>query len=635
MSPQVLQSPGSRFHWLAYALCVPLLLGSVAGCGDNSTGDSGDGGAPPDGQAEDGSTSCGDGVLDPGETCDEGGETATCDADCTVPQCGDGVVNEAAGEACDGGPTCGPSCQPVAVLPASGLMGDQTLVIPETAELADTVGFAKVHPTVTLPGPTYEILSGNTGDVFAMDPGTGEITIQTAGLLDAGTTPSYALQVRVSDALVGTDTATITVEVLADSAVVYIDPDNSADPSADGSREHPFASFNDFSFAEGTAYLFRRGTTLTHDDGVVIGQSDLLLGAYGSGARPVYHCTASQSGGNVHALYNWSGPQNVTVRDLEIYAPDATSCIRFGGDGGSQATVDNCSAHGAIWGIRAFSLTGLKIVYSEVHDIGDDGMFIQNVTDIEVAYNDVHDVNTHWQFPYTPQTEAAGDAVQFSDCNAWHVHHNRLDRTNSGNKFCFISNNATQSSGILEYNHLRGPLTDGDGGASIYFGSGSDLIVRYNIIQGPSPTALYHHTDNLRFYGNVVWGMSGGVQCHVPSACTVDNNVFHEVDTHILASGDLVARNNIFSLQDGSQEAIVCSGGLTESHNLYTMGTGGTSSVIGDPLFVDAAGGNFRLQPGSGAIDSGTDVSLPFDLDGNPIPTGSAPDIGAYEYQPQ
>jgi len=55
---------------------------------------------------------CGDGVIDNtgthGETCDAGTtgspvETATCNIDCTVRACGDGKVNQTAGEQCDNG----------------------------------------------------------------------------------------------------------------------------------------------------------------------------------------------------------------------------------------------------------------------------------------------------------------------------------------------------------------------------------------------------------------------------------------------------------------------------------------------------------------------------------------------------
>lgn len=46
---------------------------------------------------------CGNGVVEDGEACDDGGESETCNADCTVALCGDGQVNERAGEICDDG----------------------------------------------------------------------------------------------------------------------------------------------------------------------------------------------------------------------------------------------------------------------------------------------------------------------------------------------------------------------------------------------------------------------------------------------------------------------------------------------------------------------------------------------------
>jgi cysteine-rich repeat protein len=46
---------------------------------------------------------CGNGILEAGEDCDDQGESATCDADCTPAECGDGTLNVAAGEECDDG----------------------------------------------------------------------------------------------------------------------------------------------------------------------------------------------------------------------------------------------------------------------------------------------------------------------------------------------------------------------------------------------------------------------------------------------------------------------------------------------------------------------------------------------------
>ena len=57
---------------------------------------------------------CGNGTVDPGEFCDDGGESSSGDIDCSAARCGDGVMNVSAGEACDDGAptlTCDNSCQ--------------------------------------------------------------------------------------------------------------------------------------------------------------------------------------------------------------------------------------------------------------------------------------------------------------------------------------------------------------------------------------------------------------------------------------------------------------------------------------------------------------------------------------------
>src|SRR5262245_58874804 len=56
---------------------------------------------------------CGNGKKDTLEQCDEGGETATCNSNCTVAFCGDKIINNAASETCDTGgqsATCNADC---------------------------------------------------------------------------------------------------------------------------------------------------------------------------------------------------------------------------------------------------------------------------------------------------------------------------------------------------------------------------------------------------------------------------------------------------------------------------------------------------------------------------------------------
>jgi len=58
---------------------------------------------------------CGNGIIDAGESCDDAGESVTCDIDCTPVDCGDGLLNATASEQCDGGgesTTCNYDCTP-------------------------------------------------------------------------------------------------------------------------------------------------------------------------------------------------------------------------------------------------------------------------------------------------------------------------------------------------------------------------------------------------------------------------------------------------------------------------------------------------------------------------------------------
>ena len=91
-----------------------------ARCGDGLVAEEepcDDGGDSADCDADCTLPECGDGYLNAtaGEACDEGGDSADCDADCTLPECGDGYLNATAGEACDDGgdsADCDADCTP-------------------------------------------------------------------------------------------------------------------------------------------------------------------------------------------------------------------------------------------------------------------------------------------------------------------------------------------------------------------------------------------------------------------------------------------------------------------------------------------------------------------------------------------
>lgn len=74
-------------------------------------------------------------------------------------------------------------------------------------------------------------------------------------------------------------------------------------------------------------------------------------------------------------------------------------------------------------------------------------------------------------------------------------------------------------------------------------------------------------------------------------------------------------------------------GGATVVYDLLQSGYPGTGNISGDPLFVDAASGDFHVLPGSPVVDAGTSAvgAVAEDGDLDPMASPPAPDIGLDE----
>ncbi len=83
--------------------------------------------------------------------------------------------------------------------------------VAEDAAVNDAVGIVSATDPDAGDTVTYTITAGNTGDAFAIDGGSGAITVNAA--LDHETDGSYTLTVRAADARGGTDTAAVVITV--------------------------------------------------------------------------------------------------------------------------------------------------------------------------------------------------------------------------------------------------------------------------------------------------------------------------------------------------------------------------------------------------------------------------------------
>jgi hypothetical protein len=170
----------------------------------------------------------------------------------------------------------------------------------------------------------------------------------------------------------------------------------------------------------------------------------------------------------------------------------------------------------------------------------------------------------------------------------------------------------------------------GGGGGGILLENASDALIKNNVI-----------ARNSAFGG-------GGIHWLVPSGQPGPNVVNNTIADNralqgsaVLADGfDVASRltNNIL-VGSGAGPVLECGtfndlnppvirfndvyhreGGLTYG-GICTDQTGVNGNISVDPVFVDAAGGNFHLQPTSRAIDVGINAGAPdADIDGDPRP---------------
>lgn len=230
--------------------------------------------------------------------------------------------------------------------------------------------------------------------------------------------------------------------------------------------------------------------------------------------------------------------------------------------------------------------------------------------------------------------------VTFNNSTA---HHNTGDGFNSNQTGSITCNKCSSYS-----NGQLGDSSSGDGYTSH---DASTLNIRYSIAYGNYKSGVAvtgtssGEVKNSTFYNNYEpslgsgWDTSGdvGIGINATGTWVIKNNITsdHPVEMMITAqavNGGVNVTSDYNNFYKSSGEASFGYNGTFSNFSTYkTSSNKDSHSLNVNPLFADKTVNNFKLQPTSVLINSGTDVSLTSDFLGNQIV--GTPDLGVYEFQ--
>ncbi len=183
-----------------------------------------------------------------------------------------------------------------------------------------------------------------------------------------------------------------------------------------------------------------------------------------------------------------------------------------------------------------------------------------------------------------------------------------------------VVSNSLQRSGIIlaAYDHARI----------------ENVIIRNNVVFNNPHSGIYIPgiVSNVKIYNNTMFGNGGaalsiyGTEKDV-NRVDIRNNIFD------LSSANGSAANTQHVKNEKGNSTIALSNNLYWPKPVRLLKLTDTSSLIGDPGFVNPRQENFHLQQNSTAINKGTSLpDVPADKEGTKRPQGPAFDMGAYEF---
>jgi hypothetical protein len=266
--------------------------------------------------------------------------------------------------------------------------------------------------------------------------------------------------------------------------------------------------------------------------------------------------------------------------------------------------------------IEGFDIQGGKNPLAATAGINVSGV----VTGLTIRQNAIHGQGVG----VCSESSNAYSGIQLSSSSNVTIEHNRIyhiGRLRNGVQDCTTTKNfqdhGVYSPGASNVTIRRNIFYDITRGYALHVYSGrgkshENVFIYNNTISGKSPTgrpsgqiALCNTLRNVHIKNNIFHDLPLD---YVIQYCAAGTNAISLVISHNLTNG---TRNDF---QNPNKKPF---SGVTQLSNRTNV----------DPRFVDAESRNFKLLSTSPAINSGTNMGLPY--------KGSAPDIGAYEFSEQ
>ncbi|MCG8499885.1 MAG: right-handed parallel beta-helix repeat-containing protein, partial [Firmicutes bacterium] len=520
------------------------------------------------------------------------------------------------------------------------IAGDQDFVIHESCSNGDYVGqiqyYSNLKPDIT--HVAYVAAGGDTS-VFNVSP-DGLITVASASSIVYDNNKAHHLVVRIEGLWkgysVGADIK-VKIAVLDDDKTIFVDP--SASENGNGTIESPYNHLPGFSpytkkngIANMTNCLFKRGTTLELNHNFNVSGSNGLLGAYGQGDKPQLSLhmdrTNDKTKQTTSRIIVFNKCTDYTVRELCIGSSALfenekadkkwpLNALIFMGSGFKNIRVVHNEIKHAWTGLYVCTYDsmpnsdGIEAAYNYVHDVREDGFFLKRIDNMNIYGNIIERVNYNYEFEGPSQDLAPGDCIQLAGSDKVRVHHNYLDRTDNGHKFCYINSpENSQFTDEFEYNYCVG---NEKLGCLVYLIDGNFTVrnnVFTNCIRGVCTEGGKNST--IAVYGNSFSNISDIAFNHKGlDKAAIYNNTFYNNGVGVnVMSAPAAIQNNIFYLTQQDHKAINYYGTeLNSDYNLFNLqkpANEGNHSITGDPAFADAETGNFILKSSSAAIDKGS-----------------------------